>query len=303
VSVALFCCFLALRPALPDDSFATGTVLDGVTGRPIVGVTVTVSQGGKSSGDGVSEESGRYKASFRIEPEPKVQLFTLTFKHKDYVTKTLEFQTKEGNPVNSGDKISLLPLVLSRCLAHETQTVIVGKFRSPIGHDFRELTGRIAEALQFNLLTRLQGLYFPPALQPIFEPCQNARPRTLHHGKNLAQALQAHAFLFGDVDRGPSDFSLSTYVSDAYELFDMPHTSKSESVDLNNPSEASISKETYGAVLASVAAGLWKSGDCRSALTVVRIAENVLGSTPTYLKEIGDLCQSALPHIGLQPGR
>jgi hypothetical protein len=156
--------------------------------------------------------------------------------------------------------------------------------------------------LQFDLLTRLQAERLPPELQPTFEPCEQAQPRALQDGKSIAQALQADVFLSGNVAVRDSKYDVSTYVSDAYELFTRPEPYTNHSVDLNNPSVAQMDPKTQAAVLAAVAAGLEKVGNCEASITVTIAAERVLGKVDPMITAIRERCQQTLPHMGLLPG-
>jgi hypothetical protein len=165
------------------------------------------------------------------------------------------------------------------------------------------LPGRIAEALQFDLLTRLQVAHLPPELQPSFQPCEQAQPRVLQQGKSLAQALRADVFLFGNVAVRDSKYDVSTYVSDAYELFTHPKPYTNRSVDLDNPSAAQMDPQAHAAVLTAVAAGLEKAGNCEAGITVTIAAERILGKVDPMIAAIRERCQQQLPHVDLLPGR
>jgi hypothetical protein len=110
------------------------------------------------------------------------------------------------------------------------------------------------------------------------------------------------------VTPGVSGYDVSTYVSDAYDIFVFPMSYTNQSVDLNNPSEAKMSPKTYEAVLAAVAAGLEKSEDfektekCKAVITVINAAERIVGEVTPPLAKIRKRCQQQLPHVGLLPG-
>jgi hypothetical protein len=59
----------------------------------------------------------------------------------------------------------------------------------------------------------------------------------------------------------------------------------------------------HAAVFASIAAGLAKKSDCRSAIVVVSAAEQLLSSEiipiPKYISELRRSCQESLPNKAL----
>jgi hypothetical protein len=145
----------------------------------------------------------------------------------------------------------------------------------------------------------LQAAHLANELQPAFEPCEAAQPQTLRLGKNFARAVQADAFVSGNIAGADPNFTVSTYVSDAYTLFEQPLVVTSRNVNLNNPPAAVIKGETHAAVLAAIAAGLGKKGDCLNSIAVISVAEQFVPRIPPYLADLRRRCQTLLPNNGL----
>jgi hypothetical protein len=290
------------------DSLVLGHVRDSVTGASVIGAQVSIKKGNDALGSGSSDSEGNYSVAIRMPNSSELSTLTIHVNHNAYSESSTNIQIKSGAPTERNYPIALLPRDLGVCLGNSKHVVVVGHFRAPLGQSFTELPGRIAEALQFNLLTRLQEATLPPALQPSFEPCEKAYPRALPYGKSLARALRAHAVLFGNVTQGVSGYDVNTYVSDAYDIFAFPVPYANQSVNLNNPSEAEMSPKTYEAVLAAVAAGLEKSEDlektekCKAVITVINAAERIVGEVTPPLAKIRGRCQQQLPHVGLLSG-
>jgi hypothetical protein len=139
-------------------------------------------------------------------------------------------------------------------------------------------------------------------LRPSFEPCDAAKPRTSKLGANFAKALRADAFVGGNVAPadGPSSFTMSIHVSDAHGLFSSPEIASNKGINLDNPSGASVSGETYAAVLAAIAAGLAGKDDCVAAIAVLSVAEQLVDVIPSYITSLRSSCRSRVPNAGLR---
>src|SRR6185436_11265067 len=125
------------------------------------------------------------------------------------------------------------------------------------------------DALHFSLRPLVQAKHLPQNLQPRFLKCAKADLQMIDLGKDLARALNADAFVSGAVAEQSARFTVSAYVSDAYEVFAEPEAVTSTAVDLSLPAVAQLNVETHVAILASVAAGLAAAKDCTTAIEVI----------------------------------
>lgn len=290
-------------PALAD-SILAGTVTDAITQQPVGGAEIGIEYAGQAIGSGSSDIDGHYSVPFALPGSaPPLATAIVSAKSGAYELNKLNFQVNAGTPVGATQDIALYPLGVAACRSNAGHLVVVGHFLPPLGSDFTDLPDRVAQSLDFALNTKLQTVSLSAELQPSFEPCPAAKPKTAKLGANYAKALQADAFVSGNIAaEGPAQFSVSTYVSDAHNLFGAPKVATSKSVDLNNPSGANIAADIHVAVLASIAAGLAQKDDCVGAITVLSVAELLLDPAPPYLVTLREQCEARLPNIGLLGG-
>jgi hypothetical protein len=293
-----------LGPGVPHalaDSILAGKVIDVITQQPIAGAEISIEYAGQVIGSGSTDINGLYSVPF-VMPASASAIATMiaSARSNAHELNKSNFQVDGGTPVAASHDIALYPAGVTACRSQTGHSVIVGHFLPPVGSNFADLPARVAQSLDFTLNTKLQSVSLPPDLQPSFEPCEAAKPKTARFGANYAKALQADAFVGGNIAAdGPSEFSVSTYVSDAHSLFTTPKIATSKSVNLDNPSGANMAADIHVAVLASIAAGLAQKDDCVSAVTVLSVAEQLLDPPPPYLVDLRQRCEAKLPNIGL----
>ncbi len=275
---------LAATPAGALDSLLVGDLSNAATGQPVVGATLTV-RFDEQTWETSSDEQGHFSTTVTLPGNQRLYLVQLRAEHPQFASKTREIAIVDGQPEEPITRLDLFPAALAECLLQDDNLVVVGHFRPPLGEDIPDLSDRLAEALQFDLLTVMQQLHLPPALQPVFAPCRDARPRLITQGSTLARALRAHAVVHGNVSRSTGEFLVRAHVSDAYEISSAPVTTQNPAVDLENPSAAQLNPETYAAVLMAVAAGIANRRDCPGAATVLAAAE-ALGEDASALLEV-----------------
>jgi hypothetical protein len=293
------CCFWGPAPSSAEPILA-GTVTDAITRQPVGGAEISIEYSGQVIGSSTTDIDGRYSSPFTIPPlAPTLVTMIASVRGQNYEISKTNFQVRAGTPVEATHNISIFPLGVTICRSQTDHSVIVGHFLPPVGKDFSDLSARVARSLDFALNTRLQTVHLSGSLQPSFEPCDAANPKTPRLGGDFARALRADAFINGDIADGPSSFTVNTYVSDAYDLFSVPATVTNRSVDLSNPSGASMAGETHAAVLAAIAAGLAKKDDCITALTVLSVAEQLVEVVPQYMSSLRKACEARLPNRDL----
>jgi hypothetical protein len=289
-------------PSVAD--FLAGTVTDVITLQPVAGAEVTVEYSGQALGTTTADLDGVYRVPFTVPAgAPAVVTMTASARSGSHGITKSNFQVRDGTPVATVHNIALFPVGVTDCRSQTGgHSVIVGHFLPPVGRDFTELSRRVAQSLEFALNTRLQTVRLTLERLPSFEPCDAAKPRTPRLGANFAKALRADAFVGGSIataDGSPS-FTVSMYVSDAYGLFSNPAIAANRSVDLDNPSGASVTGETHAAVLAALAAGLAGKNDCVTAIDVLSVAERLVDTVPPYITQLRKDCQSRVPNAGLR---
>jgi hypothetical protein len=300
---AIACCWLSGVMPGAADSILAGTVTDAITLQPIAGAEVQIEYSGKVVGAGTSDIDGIYSVPFTVPPGTILTMIA-SARSGGHVINRSNFQMNAGTPVSATHNIRLYPIGVMDCRSQTEHSVIVGHFLPADGRNLSDLSARIARSLEFALNTRLQTVRLTLELLPSFEPCDAAKPRTARLAANFAKELRADAFVGGDISAadGSSGFTVSIYVSDAHGLFSIPESVSNRSVDLSNPSGASIGGETHAAVLASIAAGLAgrEKNDCVSAIAVLSVAERLVDVIPPYITTLRKTCESRVPNAGLR---
>jgi hypothetical protein len=285
------------------DSILAGAVTDAITLQPIAGAEVQIEYSGQVVGAGTSDIDGFYRVPFTVPPTaPTVLTMIATARSDGHGVTRSNFQVNAGTPVATAHNIALFPSGVTDCRSQTGHSVIVGHFLPPDARNLSDLSTRIARSLEYALNTRLQTVRLTLELLPSFEPCDAAKPRTPRLAANFAKALRADAFVGGDIAaaEGSSGFTISIYVSDAHGLFSNPEMASNRSVDLSNPSGASMSGQTHAAVLASIAAGLAGKNDCVSAIAVLSVAERLVDVVPPYITALRRSCEARVPNAGLR---
>jgi hypothetical protein len=299
----IVCCWLLTVMPGAADSILAGAVTDAITLQPVAGAEIQIEYSGQIVGAGTSDIDGFYRVPFTVPPAAPAVLTMVASAHSGShgVTRS-NFQVNAGTPVATAHNIALFPTGVTDCRSQTGHSVIVGHFLPPDGRNLADLSTRIARSLEYALNTRLQTVRLTLELLPSFEPCDAAKPRTPRLAANFAKALRADAFVGGDIAAadGSSGFTVSIYVSDAHGLFSSPEMASNRSVDLGNPSGASMSGETHVAVLGSIAAGLAEKNDCFSAIAVLSVAERLVDVPPPYITTLRRTCESRVPNAGLR---
>jgi hypothetical protein len=279
-----------------------GELTDRATESAVVGATVEVMRGDKVLATGNSDLEGRFSLPVEVNPDPKPQNLTLAVRHTDYVSLSQVIVITSGRTDSSSYELELLPKALTNCIMSRDHGVIVGHFgpaASVPSGDFSDLSNRIAIALTYNLLPRIQQLHMPLDFQPFFQACEEARPRSIIAAGGFAEALGADAFVSGFVSQSGDRYRVDAYVGDPYDLFVPPLKTSNDDVDLDDPSAADFDRSTHAAILTALAAGYEKEGKTVECVEVTVVAEHVLGGLSPAIEETRRRCQGALVNAGL----
>jgi hypothetical protein len=295
---------LALLPLmLHAATIVKGRAIDETAAAGIAGVTLELRQGERVLARAASDQDGAFTLVFDIGLSPQAQAVTLLASHPDFVAVSKNIAIASGAPDSPFYPLELLPARLARCRLQRGHNVVVGYFRSPASAaPYSELASRIADALTYSLLTRLQEVHVPTALQPLFLACEDARPRTIALSGSLARALGAAAFLSGDVKQQDATYRISAYVADPFELFVPPLRTVNEQVDLDDPGAAQLDPDTHAAILTAIAASYEEEQRYAECVDVTVAAERILGGLSAVLEQARTQCQRRLAHRGLLPG-
>jgi hypothetical protein len=283
-------------------NLVTGQVFNATTVSGMPGVTVTVLKGAQELGRASSNDQGYFQVALELPKSDQPQNLTLEAVHPEFVSVSRTIQLVSGRLAGPALVLHLLPRSLTNCKIPSRRCVVVGYFLPPRQEQVTELSDRIAKTLTFDLLTKLQPLHVSPSLQPVFLACEEAKIRAVEFGRQLAEALEADAFIFGTVKSAPPGYDVSIFVCDSYGLFDTPVLAKNQHVDLYDLSSAQLQPQTHAAILAALTAGYIRQGKFIEGFQVTEAARQLLGELPPKLQELRSQCQNKLPQRGLLPG-
>jgi hypothetical protein len=271
-----------------------GTVSDVTTGSAVAGATLEMRCGIKTLGQGLTDDAGKFElalASCREEA-------TLSVRHESYT----------GHSRRVGDEseitIDLLPKALGGCVLKDTQGIVVGHFRAPVSATAADgdLAGRIADALTYDVLTIVQTLNMPPALQPRFLACDEANPRSMEFAEGYARALKADALIVGSIEPVDGAFNVRAFIGDAFQLFKPPVPSMATGVALNDPAVAKLGPDMHAAILTAVARGYAERRMFSECIDVAVAAGRLLSRSTSALDQTLARCQDGTGLADLRRG-
>jgi hypothetical protein len=223
--------------------------------------------------------------------------------HDAYVPASKMVVVSSGRPDSSAYQFALLPKQLAQCQRNKDHAVVVGYFRPPAAApQDTDLASRIADALNYELLTRIQQLNLSPDLQPFVLACKEALPQASSDHTTLARALRADAFLSGYVAPSGALFKVEMTVADRFDLLVPPVRTSSRDVNLDDPAAARLDRSAHQAILRALIAGYAKAGQHTACVEVSVAAERILGALPDDIAEARRHCQSGLPNRALLGG-
>jgi hypothetical protein len=274
---------------------ARAAVTDLTTEAPVAGATVEIRCGVSTLASAVTDDAGKVGLDF----VPCRDRATVAVKHEQYT------EQSRSLPVDGSElALGLLPKALGGCVLRNGEGVVVGHFRPPVtaSDPGGELAGRIAEALTYDVLTVLQTLNLPPALQPRFVACDEARPRSVDFAASYARALGADAFLLGSVEPVSNGFDVRAFVGDAFQLFKPPLPSVNTGVALDDPAAARLEPEMHGAILTAIARGYAERQKFAECVDVAMAAKRLTTRVSTALEQTLARCQAGTGVASLRGG-
>ena len=289
-------------PVPGAETTVKGELTDRATGSVVVGATVEVVRGDKVLTSGNSDIEGRFNLPVEVSPDLVAQNLTLAVRHDEYVDLSEVVVITKGRPDRSSYQLELLPKALTNCMISGELGVIVGYFGpadSTPSVQFADFSNRIAIALTYNLLPRIQQMHIPEDSQPAFQACGEAQPRSITTAGGFAEALGADAFVSGFVSQSGDRYRVDAYVGDPYGLFVPPLKTTNDDVDLDDPGAADFGPSTQAAILTALAAGYEEEGKPVECVDVTVAAEHVLGGLSPAIEATRRRCQGGLANVGL----
>lgn len=301
---ALLLCALAAATGTRAATIVAGSTWDATTGAPLIGAQVSVRRGSEILGATVSGNDGAFRVPVELPLRPEAQNLKLFVARDAYLEAAQDVIVTAGRTQSPSYRFELMPKAVAACLRGRAHAVVVGHFRPAAGRGGDEdLSARIADALSYNLLTRLQQARLRPEAQPFVIACAGARPQSSADYGTFAKALQADAFLSGYVDEPrPGRAKVQMSVADRYGVLVPPARAASSDVDLNDPALARLDDLAHEAILVGLIAGYERAGLHADCIEAANAAERLLRGLPPKLAEARKRCQQASPNRALMDG-
>ncbi|HEX9277299.1 MAG TPA: carboxypeptidase-like regulatory domain-containing protein [Casimicrobiaceae bacterium] len=301
-------CVVSLAALMGQSAFATtivaGTVRDATTDAPVTGARVTIRRGNELLGSAVTASGGIFQLPFEIAVRPDAQNLQLFVTLEEYVESSQDVTVTSGRANAASYRFNLVPRSVADCIRTREHTVVVGYFRpSTSSAGDADLAARVADALNYDLLVRMQQGRLGRDALPIIVACGRARPQSIGDYTNFAKVLNADAFLGGYVDEsGPRRVKVQMSVADRFERLVPPLQAASKDVNLGDPAVARLDPSAHVAILTALVTGYERSGKFAECIEFTVAAARILGSLPPALAEARRRCEQAVPNRGLLPG-
>jgi hypothetical protein len=280
------------------DTIVAGRIVDQTTESGVGGTGIRVTSGGRTLGEAVTKNNGKFTVSFDIGSSRDVKNVTLLIEHEEFEKHSMLLTITAGRPDKTAYNARLLPKALSRCQMGGGHGGVVGYFGS------EDLAHNVAFALTYSLLIRIQTLNLAADFLPMFVACNKARPRSPLHWGNFAKALGADVFLSGNVEEktDQKSYDVHIYVSDRFGLFIPPLHTINHSVNLKEAAAAKLEPEIHSAILLAVANGFEQEGEYAKCVEMTVAAEQLLQGPTLEIQKSRQRCQAQLANRGLLRG-
>jgi len=293
---------LFLASCAQCETIALGSVIDSTTGAPVAGASVSIKQqSGGTLAEAISNEDGTFRLAFDV-GDGDVQRFAVSVELSGYRTISQGISVTRGKTDRPSYSVKLLPEAIAACVIQSNRhSIVVGYIRPPSSMAGQnDLAERVRDALELDLLPRIQRNELPPERQPKITACVNARPASRDHHSDFAKSLRADAFVSGHVvPASQNQVTVEMAVADRHDRLVPPVLATSAPVDLDNARAARLGPETYAAVLIALAGGYESGEDYAACVELVGLSESILGRLHPKLAEARDRCQTASPLRGL----
>jgi hypothetical protein len=291
-------------PSAFAETIVAGTARDATTDAPVTGARVTVRRGSVVLGTTVTGAGGVFQVPFDIAVRPDAQSLKLFVNLDEYVEASQDVTVTSGRPTTASYRFALIPRAVADCIRSREHSVVVGYFRpSTSSASDPDLAARVADALSYDLLVRLQQERLARDTLPIVVACGKARPQAIGDYTNFAKVLHADAFLGGYVvESGPSLVKVQMSVADRFERLVPPLHSASKDVNLDDPAVTRLDPSAHAAILTALATGYESAGKFAECIEFTTAAARIVSPLPPALAETRRRCQQAVPNRGLLGG-
>lgn len=281
-----------------------GIVRDSSTGAPVAGADVSIQRGGADLGQTVSAVDGAFQLPFDVVVKPEAQNLTLLVRKDAFVSSSHNLVVTAGRPSANSFKIDLVPAAMAECIRPSSHSVVVGYFRpSAASVGDPDIAARVADALNYDLLVRMQQEELAHSALPIIIACGGAKPRAVGDYGKYAKVLRADAFLVGSVnDTALTKVKVEMAVIDGHGILPLPLRASSPEVNLDDPSVARLDASAHAAILTALVGGYERSGKFAECVDMTNAAARIVGTLPAALQSARARCEQRLPNRGLLSG-
>jgi hypothetical protein len=281
-----------------------GQVNDGFSGAAVAGADITVLDGSKLLGHAASDAAGLFRVVFDLEAQSGVKNLKLDVRLSGYTAITKDVVVAAGRTDQNSYQIALISADVSACRRNGMHVVVVGYFRQPIGvTGDLQLSDRIKDSLDYDVLARFQKLKIGPEFQPIFLACEKIEPKADVDYGNYARVLSADAFLSGRVaPEGTAGFQkvkVDMLIGDRYGLLNPPAHATTLNVDLDDPATTRLQEAAQVAIFTALINSYERAAQPSECVEAANAAEQAIGKLPLLLSESRKRCAAALPNAGL----
>ncbi len=291
----------AARPAHAAATNISGLVTDSITGRPVAGAQVTVSNGQTTLGVVSAEADGVFQLFVNVGAGTAPQALNLAVSQPGYGTVVRSVVVTAGRADQMSYRISLPRNEVRNCNPYWARTVVVGYVRPPAAGGGLDLSQRVSEVLQYDLLTEVQKTHLATAQQPIVMACPEAQPRTLIEQADWARALNVDAFVVGMAEPVSQRYRVDLQVSGRYAGAVLPTQASTPPMNLDRPASADLGRAALEPIMIALLNAYLKEGRYAECVEFSMAAEHALGKLAA-LTELRKACQAKLPNKGLLGG-
>ncbi len=283
------------------ETIVAGVARDATTEGLVAGARVTLQRGNEIVATGVTGADGSFVLPFNVPVSAQALQLKLFVRLDDYIEGSRDVTITSGRPDANAYLLTLVPRSLAECIRARDHMVVVGYFRPPAASAAdQDLADRVADALNYDLLVRMQqGRLVRDAL-PIIVACGKARPQSSGDYTNYAKVLHADAFLTGYVDDpGTHRVKVQMSVADRFGLLIPPLRASSPEVNLDDPAVARLDPSAHAAILTALVAGYERAGKYADCIEFAVAAARILATLPPAIADARRRCEQAVPNARL----
>jgi hypothetical protein len=300
--IMLAAAMLLTASAVRAATNVSGVARDSITGQPVAGAQVMISNGQVTLGTATTESDGVFQLFVNVPTSIAPQMLNLSVSQPGYAPLVRNVVVTAGRADQLSYKLSLPRNEARNCNPAWARTVVVGHVRPPASATVDlALSQRISEVLQYDLLTEVQKTHLPAAQQPMVMACPDAQPRTLGEYADWARALKVDAFVVGAAQPVNQRFRVDLQVSGRYTGSILPISALTPPMNLDLPSSADLGRAALEPIMIALLKAYQSEGRYAECVEFSVAAEHALGRVAA-LSELRTACQSRLLNRGLLTG-